>query len=203
MQEDFFDSLLYRIGERVAECLVLSLLWLLFSLPLVTMGAATAALHTTTWKILHNQESGMLRTFWCAFCSKFKRATQLWLAINACAVIFMGDMIFFFRLNSPMALILCFLTGTMLFVLLLTLVTAFHLPMEEQQGLRTLMKNSVFFALGHLKHAVANLLLLVVTLFGMCASFALFAVGLFFGAGMLSFVSAMVWRPVLEKYFGR
>ena len=44
------DSPLMSFLVKVFDCIGASILWLLFSLPIVTMGAAGAALYTTVYK---------------------------------------------------------------------------------------------------------------------------------------------------------
>ncbi len=64
---------------KVFDCMGLSLLWLLFSLPVITMGAASAALYATVRRCLQDNEGHMISTFWNAFRENFKRSTLCWL----------------------------------------------------------------------------------------------------------------------------
>ncbi len=66
---------------KVFDCVCLSLLWAAFSLPVLTMGAATAALYATVHKCIQKEEGHLLRTFWNAFRENFKTATVCWIAI--------------------------------------------------------------------------------------------------------------------------
>ena len=51
-----YDGKLMRALQKIAESLLLSLLWLLFSIPVFTIGAASAALYYTTKKSLINNQ---------------------------------------------------------------------------------------------------------------------------------------------------
>ncbi len=66
---------------KTFDCICLSLLWLLFSLPVLTMGAATAALYATVHKCIQKEEGHLIPTFWNAFRENFKTATVCWMVI--------------------------------------------------------------------------------------------------------------------------
>ena len=78
-----YDGKLMRALQKIAESLLLSLLWLLFSIPVFTIGAASAALYYTTKKSLINNQGYVWSEFWEAFKSNFKQATPIWLLFLA------------------------------------------------------------------------------------------------------------------------
>ncbi len=63
---------------RLGDLIVLNILFLVFSLPVVTMGAALVALYDTAWKLHDEQGGGPVRTFWASFRSNFLKATGVW-----------------------------------------------------------------------------------------------------------------------------
>ena len=75
-----FGSPLMRNLIRIFDCMCLSVLWLLFSLPVVTMGASSAAMYLTVVKYIRRDEGYLWRTFWGAFKENLKRSTLAWLA---------------------------------------------------------------------------------------------------------------------------
>ena len=73
------DGPFYRFGSLLADIMILGVAWLLFSLPLFTVGASSTALFYVTTRRIANREGYILRDFWAAFKSNFKKATLLWL----------------------------------------------------------------------------------------------------------------------------
>ncbi len=69
MFRSFFnpESPIFRFTGRVLDIVVLSVLWLVCSLPIVTIGPASAALYYSCAKCLRHQESGPYRNFLSAF----------------------------------------------------------------------------------------------------------------------------------------
>ncbi len=89
------DNPVIRGILKVFDCIVVSGLWLIFSLPVVTAGAASAALYTVTVKYLRRGEGYLWRTFWDAFRENLKRSTLVWLAALAVQALFVLDALVF------------------------------------------------------------------------------------------------------------
>lgn len=73
------DSPLMNALMKIGDCICLSVLWLVFSLPIVTIGASSTALYAAVHRCLRRNEAGILKNFWNAFQENFKRSTLAWL----------------------------------------------------------------------------------------------------------------------------
>lgn len=85
------DNPVMRVLIKFFDCICASILWLLFSLPIVTMGAAGAALYTTVYKYLRRGEGHLWGTFWTAFKENLRRSTLVWLAALAVLALLIVD----------------------------------------------------------------------------------------------------------------
>lgn len=106
-----YDSPFWRGMNKIADVIVLNLLTILFSIPLVTVGAAVTALYDAMWK-LQREEGSVWNNYWTAFKSNFRQATILWLitAVISAAVGF--GMAFYMGIglnNKPVFLMLSLL----------------------------------------------------------------------------------------------
>ncbi len=75
------DGPVYEVITKFTNMVLLSLCWLLCSLPIVTLGASTAALYAECFKMLRNEEGHVCRQFFSYFKSNFKQATLAWLIL--------------------------------------------------------------------------------------------------------------------------
>ena len=73
------DSPLMQGLSKILDCIFLSILWVVFSLPLITFGASTSALYYTANKTIRNSRGYVWQQFWRGFKSSFKQSTILWL----------------------------------------------------------------------------------------------------------------------------
>lgn len=73
------NNLFFRFTDRVLDIAVLSILWLVCSLPIVTIGAASTALYYSCAKCLRYKEPKPYRNFVYAFKQNFFTSTLTWL----------------------------------------------------------------------------------------------------------------------------
>ena len=75
------DSPIMQFLTRVADLVILNVLWLLFSLPVITLGASTTALYRSLLTLIDGGGTSTVLLFWNAFRSEFKTATLLFLIL--------------------------------------------------------------------------------------------------------------------------
>ena len=86
------ENKFWQFLSKVTDAALMSFLWLLTSLPLVTIGASTAAFYSYTLKQVTNQEGSLVKSYFSAFRAHFKRATLLWLLLVWCAALIAADL---------------------------------------------------------------------------------------------------------------
>lgn len=83
-----YDGGFYEKIARMFDCFMLSILWIVFSLPIVTFGAATTAFYYTAVKVIKKDKGNILKEFLHGFKINFRDATILWLIIAVFGFIF-------------------------------------------------------------------------------------------------------------------
>lgn len=78
-----YDHPLWRWMGTITDLCFLTVLWAVFSLPIVTIGASTTALYDVSLKLAGNEECYLFRSFWKSFKENFKQSTMLWLLMMA------------------------------------------------------------------------------------------------------------------------
>ena len=88
------DGPLWRALNFIADVMVLHVLWLVHSLPLVTIGASTTALYYAMMKRIRTNEGQVTANFRQSFKANFRQATILWLIAAAAGAILWLDLNF-------------------------------------------------------------------------------------------------------------
>lgn len=99
------DSPIIKSLTKIGDVICLSALWLMFSIPIFTIGASTAALYTVAYKNIRSGEGYIWKAFWNSFKGEFKRATLVWLVGFAVMALLTADVFMFRSLKiaeSPM-----------------------------------------------------------------------------------------------------
>lgn len=91
----------FRAMSLLADVAVLSVLWIVCSLPVVTAGAATLALYAVACKIAAGQEYRAVHDFFRALRRDFRQATAVWLPMLAAGAALVFDLFLAGRLPAP------------------------------------------------------------------------------------------------------
>lgn len=89
LQEDTF---LTRFLSRLIDLVVVSVLWFLCSIPVITIGAATTAMYDVTLHMVFDENNGIIRPFFSSFTRNFGRATIVFLSFAATGLFLAADL---------------------------------------------------------------------------------------------------------------
>ena len=78
---------LFAIADRLSELVILGILWILCSLPVITIGPASAALYLTVRQSIRGSEGNAFRIFFLGFKANFKKG---WIVSAVYAVLLCG-----------------------------------------------------------------------------------------------------------------
>lgn len=193
-----YDGVLVNFFGKIADLVCLSVLWLIFSLPLVTMGAATTAMYHAVYKSMRQGYGGIWSNFWEGFHSNFKQSTGIWLILLGLYAVLGASAYSAYQLLeldisgvTPLILVaIATAVVTMWAVYLLPSVARFTAPTKQ------ILKSCIAVALINLFWSVALLAVLVT---GVYLTFTI-PVGLMVVPGLGMYVSSMILEYILPKY---
>ena len=85
------DSRFMQTLTRVTDLIVLNICFLISCIPIVTIGAANAAMYTLCFRMLRDEDNGIVKSYFRAFRDNFKQATLLWLLAAAVGLVVAAD----------------------------------------------------------------------------------------------------------------
>lgn len=144
------DSPLWGFMGKVCDIILLSTLWVLFSVPLITMGAATSALYHVILKLQRDEGSGIFTMFWNAFRDNLKQTVLFTLLIAAVAVFLYADFMFSYVVTGTFGVFLRILLVAVAIVCAMTVCYLFPLQVQFQNTVKNTLKNAVILAITYL-----------------------------------------------------
>lgn len=75
------DSKFMQVLSRVTDLILLNILFLITSLPVFTVGAAASAMYTLCFRMMREEEGGIVKPYFRAFRENFKQGTAIWLVL--------------------------------------------------------------------------------------------------------------------------
>ena len=143
------DSEFMLAMERVFDLLLLNVLFLLTSLPVVTIGASATALYTVCFRFDTEREGSVWKDYFRAFRENFRQSTLLWLVIALFALTSGVNVILFRGMTGVLSWL--FLPCSVLLVIAVLMGSClFPLLSQFSNDSRTAMKNAFFLSVGYL-----------------------------------------------------
>ena len=155
------DSPLYKFMNRLMDIFELNCMWLLCSLPIVTMGAATTAAYTITLKMVNDEEGYIAGPFWKEFKANLKKGSILGvIAMLACYAVYLDFQLYHAAKQHNMMFLIVGVIG--IYLIFMHMVYAFPLLARYENSIINTMRNSYSIAAKFLGRTVFLAVLLVV-----------------------------------------
>lgn len=136
------DSGFYKFMTRLVDMIVLNFLWLICSIPIVTMGAATMAAYRVTLKMVDDTEGYVARDFFKGFKSNLKHGIPMGLLMLLCLYAIYLDFELFNKLEGNP--IICLILGILgIFVFCCMFLYSFPLSARYENTFINTLRNSV------------------------------------------------------------
>ena len=160
------DNKFFQAISKVVDCIWLSILWVLFSIPIFTVGVSTTAMYYTVHKTIKNNRGYIWATFWTAFKANFKTSTLNWLLQLLLGIIFCMDIRLCYEFMKGGSI-----WGYMIFLFLILLVCdlmwavycAVYAARFEQDR-KTLRKNAGIIAIINLPWTLLMTVIMIVSI---------------------------------------
>lgn len=161
-----YDNRFAQGMNKLVNIFFISVLWLIWCVPIVTIGASTTAMYYTVNKVLRHNRSYVFKEFWGAFKSNFKQATILWLILLAVGVLMSVDayiMRAFYAAGSPIGKMYVVFYILMVFEVVYSIYIFANLARFENTN-RQILKNAALMAIAHFPWSLLMLVLLALVL---------------------------------------
>lgn len=188
--------------SRLTDLMILSICWSVCSVPIVTIGPATAALYYVVLKMVEESESSIFRSFFRSFRRNLRQGVLLTLIVGLIAglLIWNREILMNFAPDwGNVARILYWVLGA---VLVMGGSFLFPLLARYENTVLGTLRNAFLMAFAYLPRGIAmgilNLCPLAVFLFAPDTFYRIFPVWLIFAPGLIAYLCACL----LKKPFG-
>lgn len=194
------DGPLWRALNFLADVMILHFLWLVHSLPLVTVGASTTALYYAMMKRIRTNEGQVAANFRRSFKDNFRQATILWLIAAAVGAVLWVDMNFCTTWGGTAGKIMLAGCSALLVPCWMTLLYLFPVLAKFTGSAYDTFKNALLMSVRHLPMTLL-LTFLWATVWLMLAIFPPFTgLMLISGAGLMGWITSCVYIQVFRAY---
>lgn len=138
------ESTIWKFMGLIGDLICLNLLFLLTSLPVVTIGASSTAMYTVLFKMKDNKESYLLKEYMTAFIKNIKNSTIVWMLFLIFASACLMNVNLMINLGLTNKKIPFMIIGMMLFFLGITTLYFFAIQAKFANNLaETIVKSFI------------------------------------------------------------
>lgn len=199
------DSPLMRFLTKIADLMVLNILFCVTSIPLITIGASWTALYSVTLKMVRDEEGSVSRSYFRSFRQNFKQATPLWLGVLVVLALLVLDI----RVLNGMAEgtapgLLRVGVGILALLGIMMLQYLFPSLARFEASLADTLKNACMMALAHLPKTALMTAAVVGAVWITLINNTTIAVGLMvwplIGFALMAFGNSGILRKIFDNY---
>ena len=194
------DNKFFTFMGKVADLFILNILCLICCIPIVTAGASITAMFYVTMKMVKNEESYIIKSFFKSFKQNFKQATALWLIIlAACGVLYADYRIIAY---SGLAFDRWIKLGLVTVTLIIALGTSFVFAMQARfyNTVKHTLKNAFLMALSHLPSALLFVVSYAVPLVLLYFFPQILPVIVLLAIGLMIYLKSFLFLRIFKKY---
>lgn len=196
------ENKFFRAITFVGDFIFLNILFVLFSIPIVTIGASYTALYTVIKSRLKDEESYVFKDFLTSFKSNFKNSTLIWtLVLITLIPLYLISSYF---VNNMDNLIVIALYMFVLICFLFTLIYVFPLQATFINTPLNIIKNSFLTSLNHLPMTILLCITtytpIAITLLSPKYIYFSFPYWLLIGFSIMCLCSILVTNQIFNEY---
>lgn len=199
------ESPLMQMLTRIGDMILLNVLFLLCSIPVITLGASLAAMHKMLQEIVYETDSSTVKGFFRAFRNNFKQATVVWLFVLLVIAGLFCDYLLIITFFSGSEAVKWMLILLAVLAVIVSCIAAYLIPMlvRYDNKLRNHVNNAVILAVIKLPRTLGLLALNFLPLIILTLSLNVFIQTLIFwifiGFAFTTYMETLLLKPVFDE----
>lgn len=159
MNRGLFDveNKLWQFLNKMTDLVLLSVLAFVFSIPVVTAGAAQCGFYYGAMRLYEDMDSGVWTDFWHGFCTSIRAGSALWLMQLAAVAVLLLNLWIGLHWESAFAVVLLVLSAVLLVLVLAVCFYAYPIAARYNFSLGKILRDAMSISVGFLPHSFALL----------------------------------------------
>lgn len=162
-----FDNKIFGALGKAVDCVILSVLWLVCCIPVITIGASSTALYYTVHKSIRGNRGYTTKNFFSAFKDNFKPATLSWIVAFVVQIVLSLDAYIMWQVlqtGNNMGAFFYFFLILIAFSIGWVVYTFAYIARFENT-VKITLKNAILMELRHLPWSLLVIILFLLAIF--------------------------------------
>lgn len=197
------DSKFMGILNKIADMILLNVLFMITSIPIFTLGASITALYTVTLKLSKEEEIYPMREYFTAFRANFKKATFLWMILFVVGGVLTAETWLLILIDLEIKNFFLIVQGGLLLFYLSTFIMAFPLLSNFSNGAMKTLNHAVTIPFNCFPESMAlvaiNIMPIVLTGVVFMLFPSIFMLWGFIGFSTTAYLSSFILNRIFQK----
>lgn len=196
------DNPVLRFINKMADLLLLNMVFLISCIPIITIGAAITAMYHVNLRSIRYGDGYVFREYLQSFKQNFWQSTLVWLAAAFTLVLFVIDIYFWTQMaGGTISVVMTVVSACFGFFGLITVVWVFPVIAKLENSLWANVKNAAAMAVGHFfPHTAVCLAILGAAGYAAYTSIAADMIMLLTGFSVVSYALSFFFYKVFANY---
>ena len=194
------DTPFFRMMGRIGDVFLLNLIFVITSIPVITIGASVTALMTVAIKMTTNKEGYIVSGYLKAFKVNFKQATLIHLLLGVLGVILFFDLHFWVSLQNENARIMIVISVVPIMVYFMVLLYVYVQQAIFTNSIFSTIKNALLMAVKNLPVTLLLGIAMIAVVCVMCLFVPARIFMVLYGFGLLGYGMAVLYRYIYREY---
>lgn len=192
------DSPVYKFLSKFLDVVKLNFFWILFSIPVITMGASTVAAMSVGLKMVDDEEGYIGKNFLKAFKENWKQGTVLWvITVVAVYAIYLDFQLFEAVDNNPIIFLIIGMVSIALAVA--ALIYSYPLSARYENTLINTIQNSINISRKYLGKTLLLVIILAVEYIVFNFNKTMLFFGIILGPGFMIFTISAFSKRIFQQ----
>lgn len=198
------DNGLFRALGKLADLMLLNILFLVCSLPIFTIGASFTAMYYVTLKLAENEEGYIARGFLKSFKQNFKQATIIWLILLFFGIVLVLDLLILKDSTGTFVTVLRVVITATMIIYALILLYVFPILARFYNSVKDTFKNAFIMAVVNLPRTFVMLVICAVSVLATFLNTYTLWYGILIwmmaGFALVAFANSFFFKKIFAKY---
>ena len=200
-----YDSKFWVILDRITDIVILNFLFIVASIPIVTIGASVSATYSVSFKHIKIEDISVPKEFIKNFRENFKVSTILWiLMIVVGGVLLLDFHISNLIYNEVLSIMLKFISILVGIIYLFSLTYMFPIISKFDNTIKNTIINSILISIQSLPYTIIMIFMNMLWIILIFSLENYFKYILFFyiiiGFGIVSYINSIFLNKIFDKY---
>jgi len=190
------DNPVMKFLTKVCDVMILSLLWFVCSIPIITLGASTTALYYASVKVVRRDRGYVAKEFFKSFRLNLGQGIIMSLVFGLASLLFITNIQFASKLEGDFGTILHIIYIVMCVVVWGTAEYAVPILSRFTMKITALFKTSFFLFFKHFPQSILVGFLIALSIWGSM----FYPIVIVFVPSTCAIVVSLVMEPILKRY---